>query len=248
LVVAVLVGLSLALPPIVPDAHAADTEVRCGLTSEVKTDGFDGTRSVATYVVRATWCVETTYEAVTITERSSSDDELSGSSDEPKVEKKKGKKGKKGRRARKRSKRSKGDGGGGSSTPRTRTERRAVSTCITNFELDAEPATHVDGAHLIGVTTTQSTDGDACATRSYRVAGRFGRDYVAGVPGGARTVLRQQVGGLMFENYPLGRFGSFDIVVHFAREGSARCERCVPSFEFCDVRIVGERSSTCVRS
>jgi hypothetical protein len=245
LFIAVLVALCLTVPPIAGEAQAAETSLQCGFSSEVKADGFDGTRAVASYVVRATWCIETTYETRTITEDVPSD-ELSSGSDEAKVDKAKKKKAK-GRKAKKRARRrsKRSDGGGSGSTPRTRTERRVVSTCVTDFQLDAEPRTLVDGAHLIGATTTPTTTGDACSSRSYRVVGRFGRDYIAGVPGFARSVISEGIDGLTLENYPLGRFGTFDIDVHFTKDG-ARCDRCLPSFEFCDVRVVGDTSSTCV--
>ena len=241
---AVFVALCLVLPPVAQDAHAADAEVECGFSSAVQTDGFDETTAVASYVVRATWCVETTYETRSITEDAPSDAAVSDGSDEAKVDKakkKKAKKGKKGKRRRKRGKRSKDTG----TKTRTRTERRAVSTCMTDFQIDAEPLTHVAGAGLIGVTTTLVTGGDACASRSYRVVGRFGRDYVPGVPGVSRTVIRQDLGGVTVENYPLGRVGYFDIAVHFDRAG-ARCDRCTPSFVFCDVRLASDDAASCL--
>lgn len=246
--IAVFVMSCLAVPAMGPEAHAdRQTSVECGFSSDVTTNGFDGDTAVASYKVRATWCVETIYETRTITEDASSGDELSGSSDDAKVEKakkkQKAKKGRKGKRARKRAKRKNGSGG---PTTRTRTERRVVSECITDFELDAEPQT-ISGADLIGVTTTQAATSDACATRSYRVVGRFGRDYVRDVPSATRTVITETVAGVTLENYPLGRLGHFDVVVSFARDGGATCQGCVPSFEFCDVRVLYDEDASCVR-
>src|SRR5687768_7260794 len=102
-VVGVFVAVCLAVPPIAPDANAAESVVDCGFTSEVRTDGLDGDTKVATYVLRATWRIETTYETRTITE-SESGDAISGGSDDAKIDKakkkQKGKKGKKGKKAR----------------------------------------------------------------------------------------------------------------------------------------------------
>jgi hypothetical protein len=247
-VVAVFVALCLMLPPIAPDAHAADTAVECGFTSEVRTEGHDGDTAVATYVVGARWCIETTYETRTITEGSSGE-EISDGSDQAQADKakkkQKAKKGRKGKKARKRAaRRSKNQT---SSRTTTRTERRVVSTCMTDFELDAEPQALVGGVDPIGFTTTPVAGGDACASRAYRIAGRFGRDYIAGVPSETRSVISQEIGGTTVENYPLGRLGHFDVTVTFARDGGARCERCVPAFEFCDVRIVTGDDASCVR-
>lgn len=242
-VVAVSVALCLALPPVAQEAHAADSAVDCGFSAVAQTRGFDGSTGVATYVVRATWCVETIYESRTVTEDDPTDAAVSDGSDDAKVDKAKKKKakGKKGKRRRKRERRSKDE-----TRTRTRTERRAVKTCMTDVQVEAEPLTHVAGATLIGSTTTQITSADACASRSYHVVGRFGRDYVPGVAGVSRSVIRQEIGGVAVENYPLGRVGYFDITVHFDRGGGARCDRCLPSFAFCDVRFASGDDAGCL--
>jgi hypothetical protein len=240
--IAVLIALGLALPPIGSAAYAdTSTEVECGFTSEVRTDGFDASTAVASYVVRATWCIETTYETRTITEQPSSE-ELSAS-DDAKAAKAKKAKGKKGKKARRRAKRRAKDRS--SSAPTTRTERRIVKTCMTDFHLDAVPSTLVDGAGLIGVTTSE-TSGNACAGRSYHVVGRFGREYVPGMEFLERSVVSQTVAGVTTQNYPLGRLGHFDFTVSFPRDGGAICDRCVPNFKFCDVRIVYGNDASCL--
>lgn len=231
LVVAVFVGLCLALPPVGHEASAADTVVECGFGGDVVTNGVDGSTTVATYRLSATWCVETTYETRTFTEGPSSDDQQV----EKATKASKKKSGRQGKRARKRAKRAKEPSS--PSAPRTRTERRVVSECITDLQIEADPQTLVTGAELIGVTTTQVPAGDPCSSRSYRVVGRFGRDYVAGVPGVERSVISQTVAGVTLENYPFGRFGQFDITATFSRVGGATCNGCVPEFAFCDVRI-----------
>ena len=247
-IVAVFVMVCLALPAVASEA-AADTEttIECGFTSQATTNGFDDETAVASYTLGATWCIQTTYETRTIVENTSSGDELSSSSDDAKVDKaKKSKKGRKGKKAKRARRRAKKRSKAGSSTPRTRTERRVVKACITDFQLDTDPRTFVDGAGLIGVTTTEMP-GDACGSRSYHVQGRFAHEYVSTLRFVPRSVVRQTIAGLTVENYPLGRVGYFDIVVRFARDGGATCERCVPSFRFCDVRLASSNASDCVR-
>jgi hypothetical protein len=242
-VIAVFVILGLALPPITPDAQAAETAVECDSRAEMRTEGHDGDTPVAAYVLRATWCIETTYETRTITDGGSDDTASDGSEETVKAKKKK-QKGKKGKKARRRARRAKKET---STRTTTRTERRVVSRCMTDFQLDAAPQPLVDGVDLLGVTTTPVASGDACASRSFRVVGRFGRDYIAGVPPGDRSVISQEIAGTTIENYPLGRFGHFDVTVSFGRDGGGTCNGCVPAFEFCDVRIAIDDDASCIR-
>ncbi len=242
--IAAVVVLSLVVPAVADDAVAADSVVECGFGAQAIVNGRDGDTPVASYKVLATWCVETVYETRTISEEPTADPSVSGADEGTKVEKdtKKGKKGKKGRKAKRR--RARRDRDEQARGPRTRTERRVVSTCITDFQVDGEAAGIDVGVDLIDATTKDV--GSTCDGRAFRVEGRFGRDYVRGVPSETRSVLQETVSGITFQNYPLGRLGVFDVTVRFVRTGGASCDACVAGFEFCDVRIVSSSGESCV--
>lgn len=243
--VATLVIICLAVPVADADAQTRDSERDCTGQASFTLHGVDGgATQVAAYRLDASWCLERVFETTTREETVSEDPSSDGTfsardpdgTKELKRKGKKGKKGRKGRRGRKRTRRN--DEPEGPRT-RTRSERRLVSTCITNFSVTAVPA-GIDGVDFIGATRKDVPGSDACATRTISVEGRFGRDYITGVPGLSRNVIRQSVSGSTFENYPLGRVGYFNFTVRFHRDTGAQCMStgCQSPFEFCDLRIV----------
>lgn len=243
--VASLVIIGLVLPWTDSHAQTRDSESDCSGRASFALHGADGGNTqVATYRLDASWCVERVFETTTseetISDDTSSDGTVSAAgADDTKQLKRKGKKGRKGKKARRRSRRGRDQEGSGQPRTRTRTDRRVVSTCITNFTVQGTP-TGVDGVDLIGAATTQAVGSDSCATRIVSVEGRFGRDYIRNVPGFTRSVIRQTVSGTTFENYPLGRLGYFNFSVQFHRDTGAQCMSagCQTPFEFCDLRMV----------
>lgn len=245
LAVATLVIICLALPVTDADAQTRDTERDCtGQASFVLRGTDDRSTEVASYRLDASWCLERVFETTTTEETVSDDTSSDGTvsaadaDDGKKLKRKgKGKKGRRGRKGRKRSRRT--EEPDERPRTRTRTERRLVSTCLTNFSVTAIP-TGIDGVDFLGATTKEVTGSDACSTRTISVEGRFGRDYIADVPGISRNVIRQTVSGTTFENYPLGRVGYFNFTVRFHRDTGAQCMSagCQVPFEFCDLRMI----------
>jgi hypothetical protein len=259
LLVVAFVVLGLVVPATDGHAQVRDTESACGNSATFVlrgTDegitGFDDDDPIAEYNLTATWCLERTFETTSSTEtvsQSPSDGTtLSADTDDPKqLKRKKGRKAKRARRNRRRNTREPDDG----TRPeqRNRTERRLVSTCMTNFQLAPTPR-GVDGVEFLSATTAEIGGGDPCVARTFRVEGRFGRDYIADVPGFTRSVIRQRVSGATLENYPAGRVGYFNFTVQFNRDsraGTCMSAGCHTPFEFCDVRIITGDDDTCVR-
>lgn len=246
---ATLVIVCLALPVTDANAQTRDTERDCTGTASFVLHSADGAPTpIATYRLDASWCLERVFETTTREETVTDDGTSDGTFDtddgtELKRKGKKGKKGRKGRRGRKRSRRT--EEPDARPRTRTRTERRLVSTCITNFSVTPRP-TGVDGVDFIGATTKEVTGGDVCSTRTVSVEGRFGWDYIRDVPGISRNVIRQRVSGTTFENYPLGRVGYFNFIVRFNKDTGAQCmsSGCQTPFEFCDLRMITSDSDT----
>ena len=258
-VIVALVVFGLVVPMGDADAQVRDTESECTGQAKYVIKGVDGSDSdAAIYELTATWCLERVFETTTVqddpsSQNGSSDGTVTATAtsqsatlsaadaDDAKQLKRRGKKAKRGRRARRR-----GRGGSESTTSsRTRSERRLVSTCITNFQL---ATTSVGEADLLDATQAPVTDSESCSGRTYRFEGRFGHDYIEDIPGFTRNVITQTVSGTRIENYPLGRVGYFDVTVRFNRDGGASCvgSGCLP-FKFCDLRIVTGNTVSCIR-
>jgi hypothetical protein len=107
---------------------------------------------------------------------------------------------------------------------------------MTNFRLEVVPTGADEGVDFLNATTKETTT-NGCTAHSFQIQGRFGQDYIRGIPSSRRSVLNQSIAGTTFENYPLGRVGFFDLTVQFNRDGAPSCTDCVTGFEFCDLRI-----------
>jgi hypothetical protein len=207
-------------------ASSDTTGSQCGFSSVLTVFGNDGGDRVASYAVRASWCVDR--QVTTTSVKTADAKDRRGSA----------------KAARKRHRHRKINGGGGGGGGQS---SQTVTTCITNFQMSTQATPMASGVVFRNESVTPTT-GDSCTTRAFRIQGKFFTDYVDGVP--SSLVTRDSSSADVPETnerveiYPAGRVGPFDISVTFTSDGTGFCSGCTTDFNFCDARLYNAASSS----